>query len=179
MEFLGLDVGSWADWVSGIGSFVAIIFIYIQIKQSDQHQRENLYYNFKIAIGQRRMVKSDGISSEYELIFWGTNDGHVSGSFKFIGFCTPDTFDYTNKEHISGVVIDTHKKIEELDSTYSLGIKCREFEKVESGGVSSEITVPMNAIDLNYKENETVCVVYMDPLGKLYKNDLLPRDEED
>ncbi len=54
MEFLGLDVGSWADWVSGIGSFVAIIFIYIQIKQSDQHQRENLYYNFKIAIGQKK-----------------------------------------------------------------------------------------------------------------------------
>lgn len=176
---LGLEIGSWADWISGIGSLSAIIFVYIQIKQSDKHQREDFYYNFQIALGTRNIITNDGkggygLSSKEELVFWGTNNGHVAGSFKFVGFCRPLDFDLINQSHVSGSIQDSTAKIEELDSSYFSGIKRREFERVEPGGVSEEITIPMNKINLNYKEDDIVCVVYMDPMGKLYKNDLLP-----
>lgn len=35
----------------------------------------------------------------------------------------------------------------------------------------------MRLVNDNFKENETVCVVYMDPMGNLYKNDLLTKVE--
>lgn len=174
--------GNVADWVSGIGSFIAIIFIYIQIRQSDKHQQENFYYNFQVAVGTRRIIENDGkdsheVSSEEELVFWGTNDGHVAGSFKFVGFCRPRDFDLINQSHISGSIQDSSAEIQELDPLYLLGFRSREFERVDSGGVSEELTIPMRLVNNKFKENETVCVVYMDPMGKLYKNDLLPAVE--
>lgn len=39
MKFLGLEVGSWADWASGIGSLLAIIFVIIQMK----FDKKNMY----------------------------------------------------------------------------------------------------------------------------------------
>lgn len=156
--------------------------VYIQIRQSDKHQQENFYYIFQVALGTRRIIENDGkggyeLSLEEELVFWGTNDGHVAGSFKFVGFCRPRDFDLINQSHISGSIQDSSTEIQEIDPSYFSGFKSRKFERVEPGSVSEELTVPMRLVNDNFKENETVCVVYMDPMGNLYKNDLLTKVE--
>ncbi|MDV3544872.1 hypothetical protein [Leuconostoc falkenbergense] len=46
--FLGLDVGSWADWVSGIGSLGAILMVLFQIKKNKESDFSQSRPMFKI-----------------------------------------------------------------------------------------------------------------------------------
>lgn len=46
--FLGLDVGSWADWVSGIGSLGAILMVLFQIKKNKESYFSQSRPMFKI-----------------------------------------------------------------------------------------------------------------------------------
>lgn len=41
MKFLGLEVGSWADWVSGIGSLLAVLFVIVQMKHDKKMNRNS------------------------------------------------------------------------------------------------------------------------------------------
>lgn len=41
MKFLGLEVGSWADWVSGIGSLLAVVFVIVQMKRDKKMIRNS------------------------------------------------------------------------------------------------------------------------------------------
>ncbi|WP_349546395.1 hypothetical protein [Leuconostoc suionicum] len=72
---------------------------------------------------------------------------------------------------------DSSAEIQEIDSSYFSGFKSRKFERVEPESVSEELTVLMRLVNDKFKENEIVCVVYMDPMGNLYKNDLLTEVE--
>ncbi|MFT9030625.1 MAG: hypothetical protein ABF415_04025 [Leuconostoc pseudomesenteroides] len=48
MMFLGLEVGSWADWVSGIGSLGAILMVLFQIKKNKESDFSQSRPMFKI-----------------------------------------------------------------------------------------------------------------------------------
>ncbi len=170
---LGLEIGSWADWASGLGSFGAIVFVYIQIRQQGKQHYENHHYNFTIAIGERRIrQKSNGrvtFSAEREFVFWGTNDGNAPGSFRYLGLCTSNDFDVINRDRKKNIISDTEKNIEDLDPLYAFGL----YERLDPGCISTEITLPISSVRMNFKDNENVCVVYMDPLGKFYKRELV------
>lgn len=67
--------------------------------------------------------------------------------------------------------------VERFQYEYDLGIKQREFETVEPGGVSSPEVVDLQNVMENFKDkSDELVVVYMDVLGELYSRRLILTD---
>lgn len=180
------DWGNVADWVSGLGSITALFFIYVQIKRETDHHNENKAHHFLIAIGDKPHNRNKdasgivGISSERDLVVWGTNDGMQPSSFKYLGICTPEQFVEIIKDRKKSVITDGGPRPLDFDPEYELGFKSRKFEYVTPGNLSEEISIPFRTIQLNFKKQcHELYIVYMDQVGELYKREfgILDNDE--
>lgn len=49
MKFFGLEVGSWADWISGVGSLAAVVFVIVQLRRDKKRNKkehvDNTFFN--------------------------------------------------------------------------------------------------------------------------------------
>lgn len=179
LAWLRYEHGSVADWFSAIGTLGAIIAVYFQIREQRIEFEKDKEANLKIAIGVRRMRSlSKGItyfSAESEYFFWATNYGNMTGSFKFIGMCKKDDYSKIEKaspenrvSEISNVVIDPDLQYQDF-----IGDKSREFEKIEPKSVSKQITIPENAVIQQFGKKFDLYILYMDPVGKLFKKEII------
>lgn len=177
--------GNVADWLSGVGSVIAIFFVYAQIKQQSRISDEQKAHDFVIVINERLKTKKDKtgvmrLKSIRELIFFGTNKGMMPSSYVYIGITDPNTFkkilDLREQEKNTDEPLK-YPAIERFQSEYDLGIKQREFETVEPGGVSSPEVVDLQNVMENFKDkSDELVVVYMDVLGELYSRRLILTD---
>lgn len=170
--------GNVADWVSGIGSVLAIFFVYRQIKQqTDQHNEEKGHY-LELAIGYRMARHKDNktgivsITGEQEVFFFGTNSGMMPSAFKYIGICNLRDYHILKSNHDKSRIDNRDyedPQIQSFDFRYDLGAKQRKFERVVPGDVSEEIVIPMKSLQITFKGTcDELFVVYMDVLGVIY-----------
>lgn len=174
--------GNVADWLSGMGSVIAIFFVYAQIKQQSRISEEQKSHDFVIVINAQYKVQKNRaggvtLKNERELVFLGTNKGMMPSSYKYVGITDPGTYkktlDLREKEKNSDEPLD-YPPIESFQFEYDLGIKKREFETVEPGGVSSPEVVDLQNVMENFKDkSDELVVVYMDVLGQLYSRRLI------
>lgn len=166
-----------ADWFSGIGSISAIIFIIIQIKQqADQHNDQKGHY-LQIAVETRPIKQNDGSiiiggASNLDLVFWATNSGMSPSSFKFIGICVSEDYEKLKNNHEKAKANHqpyTDPHVESMDPLVELGFKNKKFERILSGDVSKETSVPYENVQNEFKGKcNDLYVVYMDVLGTIY-----------
>lgn len=164
--------GTLADWVSGLGTIAAIFCAYWQIQEQRKEFSESKTYSLKIACGvQRHMKKIDcgeAITADRDLYIWAVNDGLTVGSFKFLGFC--------RKEDLKR--IDTDDVIYNPDSSglqQFLPHTTNDFELLHPGQVSKEKIIPMNSIDEALRNPQSIYILYMNPLGEIYKQEVIIR----
>lgn len=175
------DIGSIADWVSGVGSLVAIWFVHLQIKQqADQFNYQNANH-FEIILNDRLISEKneDGptlFSGSKELVCSGTNSGVSTSSFKFIGICNVTTYQTVKRNHEE--MKKDHKYREDPDiDDFGFLIEERKFETVYPGEISKEIAIPLSTLEESFKnEKENLFVVYMDVLGNIYGREVNIKD---
>lgn len=171
------DFGSLADWLSGMGSIGAIIGVYYQVNEQRKEFEQNRTANLTIAVWQqhiRRKEKSGSITilKDEELRFWATNTGDVVGSFKFIGFCKVTDFKKISNTDSNKSAEVRQQLIIDPDPIYGLQLNDREFERIEPKAVSKPIGVALDQIELNFKNEKNIYLLYMDPIGKLFKKEI-------
>lgn len=165
---LGLEIGSWEDWVSGIGSLSAIIFVYVQIRQQGrQHEEDNGFLcrvNFEIFQTE---------SGKYIKIF-AANLGMRPRSFRFEGICRVEDIDKIfvkgDTKHYEQESLS--ESLDKMSPEYIIytGSEEFDFETVEAGGISTKIPMPVNVIKgLFPDDKQTVCAIYTDVAGTIYK----------
>ncbi|MEL1262335.1 MAG: hypothetical protein ABS893_01700 [Aerococcus urinaeequi] len=177
MILTGIEWGSVADWVSGVGSVLAIFFVYRQIKQQTDQHNEEKGHDFQIAMGTRSVSKEifpggTVITGDTEIFFFGTNSGMMPSSFKYIGICKAKEYEILKKNHQKSAI--DHQSYEDpevssFDFVYASGGKKNKFERVLPGDVSEEISVSSNSVIKGVQESsEDLYLVYMDVLGVIY-----------
>ncbi|SCC13475.1 hypothetical protein [Weissella bombi] len=175
------DIGSIADWVSGVGSLGAIWFVHLQIKQqADQFNYQNANH-FEIILNDRLISEKndDGVilySGNRELVCSGTNSGVSTSSFKFIGICNVTTYQIVKNNHEE--MKKDHKYREDPEIyDFDFLIEERKFETVYPGEISKEIAIPLSKLEESFKnEKENLVVVYMDVLGNIYGREVNIKD---
>lgn len=170
--------GNVADWVSGIGSVVAIYLVYRQIKQQTDQHNEEKGHDFKIIIGWDliRDKSSEGsmVSSEMKknLFFYGTNSGMMPSAFIYIGITNQKNYKLLKSNHeiaIETGVQPQDPEISSLQTEFDIGIKKRQFERVLPGDVSKQINIPYSEIEAHFKsETGDLYIIYMSVLGEIY-----------
>lgn len=169
--------GNVADWLSGVGSVTAIYFVYRQIKQQTDQHGEEKGHDLQIALSNRvikKAVNSGGIiiDGETEIFFFGTNNGMMPSSFRYIDVYTSENFEILKANHEKSAVDHRFYKDPEglgLEFRYSSGDTKRKFERVLPGDISEEITIPSKSItSLAEGNSEKLYLVYMDVLGVVY-----------
>lgn len=181
--FIKGDIGSVADWVSGLGSVFAIVAVYQQIKQSDRQYQDNKKSSLKIATGKRNEKKIiDGAisySNKVEIYFWAVNTGNVPDSFIFIGVCLEKDYkkiinaqdELTKTEHLN-------KYIQEPFIEVTWGFEKREFEVIQPHQISKEIVIPFSYFSDTWPEESKFCIVFMSAVGELYKKDICTKNNK-
>lgn len=171
------DWGNVADWVSGIGSVIAIFFVYRQIKQQTDQHNEEKGHDLQIALSNRSINKEIGpvatiIGAETEIFFFGTNSGMMPSSFKYIDVYTSENFEILKANHEKSAIDHRFYKDPEglgLEFRYASGDTKRKFERILPGDISEEIVIPSKAITQITKEkSKKLYLVYMDVLGVIY-----------
>ncbi|MBZ1508865.1 hypothetical protein [Leuconostoc mesenteroides] len=172
-----LDWGNVADWVSGIGSVIAIFFVYRQIKQQTDQHNEEKGHDFQIALSNRSINKEivpvgNIMCGETEIFFFGTNSGMMPSSFKYIDIYTSESFEILKSNHKKSAI--DHKFYDDpegldLEFEYSSGDKKNRFERILPGDISEEIVIPSKAVtQITNGKSKNLYVVYMDVLGVIY-----------
>lgn len=169
------DFGSVADWVSGIGSFCAILAVFYQVKEQRKEYEKDRTAHLLIACWTRNKMhnSSNGgkVFGDRELAFWATNDGNTAGSFKFIGIGTLELY---NKIEHAKTDNEKGEYLEQLcgvDGVFSMESE-KPFEKIEPKCVSKTETISMRYIDSKFEKGERLCLVYMDPIGNTYGKEI-------
>lgn len=93
------------------------------------------------------------------------NIGYSAGSFIFIGFATKDTLEKIKNFNPHNFGNDPILQFIDLAVQLML-VPEREFEKVDSRGVSKPIDYDISLLKKNFDEGSIIYSVYMDPLGK-------------
>lgn len=165
-----IDLGSVADWLNLflVGATVLVTWIIFK-RQTSSH--------LEIAAGTRSIHskgKNGGTiySTDKELVFWITNDGNKTGSFKFIGF-VPDKKDKESSE------ADTESRLEQIvEIDPKMFFEEREFITLTPNTVSENMIVPVNAIRQHFQneiKEQGKCLInacWMDAVGKIYTKQL-------
>ncbi|WP_367366704.1 hypothetical protein [Leuconostoc pseudomesenteroides] len=171
------DWGNVADWLSGVGSVLAILFVYLQIKQQTDQHNEEKGHNLEIALSNRLISKEIGpgatiIGEETEIFFWATNSGMMPSSFKYIDVYTSENFEILKSNHAKSAVdhkLYTDPEGLNLTFKYASGYTKNKFEKIFPGDISEEITILSENIIKNPKgQSKKLYIVYMDVLGVIY-----------
>lgn len=178
MSFIKGDFGSVADWVSGIGSVLAIVAVYQQIKQSDKQYHLNNQANMAIALGRRNIIEVDHNegrtrSDKLELYFWGVNDGQIADSFRFLGICTQEEFEIIEdkkSKDLNAYSQGINQYIIDPDNSIQSGFVEREFELINPRCKTETVSVSFEVIKDKWKNNGKLCVVYMNIMGDLYRS---------
>ncbi|MCS6142258.1 hypothetical protein FH621_01610 [Latilactobacillus curvatus] len=183
VAFVKGDIGSVADWVSGLGSVFAIVAVYQQIKQSDRQYQDNKKSSLKIATGTRKEkeIIDGGISysSNREIYFWAVNTGNVPDSFIFIGVCLEKDYkkiintqdELTKMEYLNEYIREPFIEV-------ALGLEKREFEIIQPHQISKEIVVPVSYFSDTWPEESKFCIVFMSAVGELYKKDVFTKNNK-
>ena len=174
--FATLDWGNVADWVSGIGSVLAIFFVYRQIKQQADQHNEQKGHDFQIALGNRSISKKinggTATLSDTEIFFFGTNSGMMPSSFKYMDIYTSEDYEILKSNHLKNAI--DHRFYEDPEGLgpefrYASGDTKHKFERILPGGISEEIVIPFKCITQRTKgKSKKLYLVYMDVLGVIY-----------
>ncbi len=162
--------GTLAEWISGIGTIAAILFVYWQIDEQRKEFQLSKKYSIQIAFIPQVHYEStkDGgkLFENYDYYIWAVNDGMAVGSFKFLGFCRKDEF---NKIRTEDVIFDP--KNNGLNKL--LPHPTNKFELLHPGEVSEEIVVNSLIVLEGLRHPNAFYVIYMDALGKIYKKEIV------
>lgn len=161
--------GTLADWVSGLGTVAAIVFVYLQIDEQRREFNESKTAKLKIAFGQQpHMEKAEfggRVFGKPDYYIWAVNDGMSVGSFKFLGFCRKDQF---SKIDTNDVIFDPeHDGLQQL-----LPHSTNNFELLYPGQVSKERIVYSERVMERLNKPDDFYVIYMDAVGKIYKKEI-------
>ncbi|AMR18566.1 hypothetical protein [Lactiplantibacillus plantarum] len=165
-----IDLGSVADWLNLIlvGATVLVTWIIFK-RQTSSH--------LEIAAGTRNIQSKEknGVitgSAEKELVFWITNDGNATGSFKFVGFVLNEK----DKKFRESDTDNRLKQMVELDP--KMLFEEREFITLKPNTVSENMAFPISAISQQFQkdiDSQKECLInacWMDAVGKIYTKQL-------
>lgn len=170
--------GSVADWVSGLGAVFAILAVGWQIDEQRREFNEDKNAEIKVAVGETTIQeeswkkRADG-KTEFTVITkrvlrtYAYNVGYSAGSFMFIGFATKDTLEKIKEFDPHSFGNDPISQVIDPAAQLML-VPEREFEKVDSRGVSKPIDYDISLLKKNFDEGSIIYSVYMDPLGEIY-----------
>lgn len=161
--------GTLADWMSGVGTVAAILFVYWQIAEQRKEFNESKTARLRIACGEQLHVEEAQdkglVSDDTDYYIWAVNDGMRVGSFKFLGFCRKDEFNKINTEDI--IFNPNNDGLQKL-----LPHSTNDFELLQPGQVSKEKIISSSMVMKRLSNPKAFYVLYMDAVGKIYKKEV-------
>ena len=166
------DIGSIADWVSGMGTVLALLFVEMQIKEQQYEFNKDKNAEIKVVVTRADVpekLKNTGGLQERENVVrtYAYNIGYSAGSFMFIGFATKEALTEIEKFNPHKLGNDPIIKVKDPETQLLLKPE-REFERINSRGVSSYIDYDVSLLKDNFTKGSFIYSVYMDPLRKIY-----------
>ncbi|UXI84008.1 hypothetical protein NYZ94_08430 [Ligilactobacillus salivarius] len=167
----GSDDGWLGFWGGYLGAVISIFAVFYQIrKQKEKFDKNNSIDFLIIATPKKRDVnKKDvnkGRNTTEQRLDWAFsvyNIGNKAGSIKFLGFCTKDDFRKLKKGEEDESVI----------STPTIPSSSGKFLRVDYGEVSEDIWMDKSSMNKLYGEGKKLLVVFQDPLGKYYTQEIV------
>lgn len=164
----GEQFGSVADWVSGIGSVMAILFVYLQLKEQqkeiEMHRKEfeeEKNADIKVAVVPVKQKQDNGKTIVRTYAY---NIGFSAGSFKFIGFVTKEELEKIKK-------FDPHNFGNDPILLIKSPVEEQKFERIDSREVSKFINCDLSQLKEKFSTGSEIYSVYIDPLRKIYSSD--------
>lgn len=181
MKFLGLEIGSWADW---IGIVVTIITIVLTVRYYSKDNRRRLLIGFDIVpITHKKDNGEVAVKSETKYIFWAVNVSKVTDSVSFSSICYKPSFYNRLKEKLFSIEkrdyipqpLEEFMKIGEPTKFETLG----EREKTIGYEVRSQ-SIDNFALEKFKGTGKKVVlwITFTDILGKEYKRELIYTKKE-
>lgn len=172
------EIGSVADWVSGLGAIFAILAVEWQIDEQRREFNEDKKAEVKVALGKTTIQRKNRkklangkteviITTESVLRTYAYNVGYSAGSFMFVGFTTKDTLRRIKEFDPHGFGNDPISQVKDPAVQLML-VPERKFEKVDSRGVSKFINYNISLLKKNFDAESIIYSVYMDPLRHIY-----------
>lgn len=159
--------GTLADWVSGLGTVVAIFFVYWQIEEQREEFNISNKVECKISITQQMHTEEENgiteIGAETDLYIWIVNSGSKVASFQFLGFCDAKKI---NNIYTENVIYNPYYSSDLLDL---IPHSTNDFELLQPGQVSEENIFSVESIKRALNNSKDFYVLYMDAYKKIYK----------
>lgn len=169
LAFGSSKYGTLADWVSGLGTVIAILFVYLQIDEQRKEFEEKQVAKVSIAISKQTTLKKslDGngkVLTDPEYYIWAVNDGLSSGSFMFLGFCREDEFKYI-KDDDKNVIYNHHHDLYHDLQPYTN----KDYQSLKPGQISKTEKIQEKILDQQLRNPDSFYVLYMSATGEIYK----------
>lgn len=162
------EIGSLADWVSGIGAIGAIVGVIYQVHEQRTEFQQSKNADIAIALGIVKILKEDKSKS---MMFpsdvaqtYCYNIGYSAGSFRFLGFATKETV----KNLKDNKPETEEKRIKDPERENHYVTEVRKFYRIDSRETSNYINYDLGLLKQNFNDGDKIYAVYDDPLGKLY-----------
>ena len=171
-SFTSDKYGTLADWVSGLGTIAALIFVYVQIEEQQKEFNETTKIDLSIAVTSVNHIEDMGsgiraMSAKTDLHVWAVNSGMRPSSFKFLGFC--NIADFERIESDSSVIYDPRALL--------LDPKTNDFQLLQPGQVSKEEIYDQKVILDNLGNPSSFYVIYMNATGELFKSEVKKKEK--
>lgn len=170
-SFVSNKYGTLADWVSGLGTIAALIFVYVQIEEQQKEFNETTKIDLSIAVTSvNHIEKTESeiiISAKTDLHIWAVNSGMRPSSFKFLGFCNIEDFEKIESD--SSAIYD--------DQMSLLDPKTNDFQLLQPGQVSKEEIRDQKSVVDGLGNPLAFYAVYMNATGKLFKGEVVRKKE--
>ena len=171
-SFVSNKYGTLADWVSGLGTIVALIFVYVQIEEQQKEFNETTKIDLSIAVISVNHIEDMGsgiraMSAKNDIHVWAVNSGMRPSSFKFLGFC--NIADFEKIESDSSVIYDPQMLL--------LDPKTNDFQLLQPGQVSKEEICDQKSVVESLGNPLSFYAVYMNATGELFKGKVVRKKE--
>ena len=166
------DIGSTADWVSGMGTVLALLFVEMQIKEQQYEFNKEKNAEIKVVVTRadipEKLKNTGGLQEREDVVrTYAYNIGYSAGSFVFVGFATKEAL--IEIENFNPHKFGNDPIIKVKDPEVQLLLKPeRKFERIDSRGVSSYIDYDAFLLKDNFTKGSFIYSVYMDPLRKIF-----------
>lgn len=161
------EIGSLADWVSGIGAMGAILGVIYQVHEQRTEFQQSKNADIAVALGitTKPIKAQDGTigTSKPVAQTYCYNIGYSAGSFRFIGFATANTI-----ERLKNNKPETKEERIKDPEYETLLCEARKFNRIGSRETSDYINYDLGLLKINFNDGDKIYAVYDDPLGKLY-----------
>lgn len=173
LSFVSNKYGTLADWLSGLGTVAALMFVYFQINEQRKEFDETTRIELSITVVFANHIEELGnsvrtLSERIDIHVWAANSGMRPSSFKFLGFC--NIADFEKIESDSSVIYDPQIPL--------LKPEINNFQLLQPGQVSKEEIRDLKSVIDGLGNPLSFYVVYMNATGELFKSEIKNRMRE-